>query len=167
MNSSGKQGQMERGCWLRWSRWKWPPPGFWLCWRTGRVTFKFQGFTARFFHNQRSLYYKCKLQMRISGFSHSESSKLSRRGFVLVWLNVIKENVIDLEGHSVAHLSKRVSDLKQNGTQKRHHFLAQFSISFHMVWSVQLKKRPSETGRGFFDSQSKALKLQVATKWNT
>ena len=38
-----------------------------------------------------------------------------------------------------SHLSKCQSDLKQNGTQKRHHFLAQFSMPFHMMWSVLLR----------------------------
>ena len=39
------------------------------------------------------------------------------------------------------HFSKRPSDLKLNGTQERqrHHFLAQFSIPFHMVWFVLLR----------------------------
>ena len=45
----------------------------------------------------------------------------------------------DLQVFVVPHFSKPLSDLKQNGTQKRHHFLAQFSIPFHMVWSVLLR----------------------------
>ena len=45
------------------------------------------------------------------------------------------------------HLSKRPSDLKQNYTQKRHQFLAKFSIPFHMVYSILLRvlqKPPSD-----------------------
>ena len=59
--------------------------------------------------------------------------------------------------------------------KKRHHFLAQFSIPFHMVWSVLLRvlaqKTPSNSLK-FFDSQSEAsiqwfLKLTLATKRST
>ena len=46
---------------------------------------------------------------------------------------------------SMAHLAKRISDLKQNGTQERHHFLAQFSIPFHMVCSDLLRVLASKT----------------------
>ena len=37
-------------------------------------------------------------------------------------------------GSQVPHLSKCISDLKQNGTQKRHHFLKQFSILLCCKW---------------------------------
>ena len=45
---------------------------------------------------------------------------------------------------TLSHLSKRPSDLKQNGTQKRHHFLEQFSKPFHkmcfiLLWVVASK----------------------------
>ena len=42
-------------------------------------------------------------------------------------------------------ISKRPSDLKQNGTQKKHHFLAQFSIPFYKVWSVLLRVLAQKT----------------------
>ena len=57
------------------------------------------------------------------------------------------------------HISKRLSDLKQDGTQKRHHFVAQFLIAFHIVWSILLRvvaqKTPSDWLR-FLDNKSEA-----------
>jgi len=54
-----------------------------------------------------------------------------------------------------SHLAKRISDLKQNGTQKRHHFVAQVSIPFHMVSSVLLRVLASETTEWLPDWLSK------------
>ena len=45
----------------------------------------------------------------------------------------------------MAHLSKCPSDLKQNGTQEKHYFLAQFSIPIHMVWSILLRVLAKKT----------------------
>ena len=79
----------------------------------------------------------------------------------------------------ISHLSKRLSDLKQNGTQKWHHFLEQFSIPFHKLWSVLLQvvaqKKHFLTGwdnwtanqKLLFNNLNNLLKLPLATKWNT
>ena len=59
--------------------------------------------------------------------------------------------------------------------KKRHHFLAQFSISFHIVWFVLLRVLAPERPYGwlkFFGSQSEAsiqwfFKLTLSTKQST
>ena len=49
------------------------------------------------------------------------------------------------DSRGVPHLAKRPSDLKQNGTQKRHHFLAQFFILCHMICFILLRVEASQT----------------------
>ena len=69
----------------------------------------------------------------------------------------------------------QIGQVTSNKTQKRHHFLAQFSIPFHMVWSVLLRVVAQKTTfwlveifwqpiRSFY---SMFFKLPLATKWNT
>ena len=59
-----------------------------------------------------------------------------------------RHSLISWPGAKIYHyytFSKRQTDLKQNGSQKEHHFLAKFSIPFHMVWSVLLRELAKKT----------------------